>query len=78
MAGGFEDTLARSRAGDRDALESLFAPWRPLLRLQARQLLGPALAGRVDPSDVVQEALAQAYADLGQFRGSATNGSPSW
>jgi RNA polymerase sigma-70 factor (ECF subfamily) len=69
MAAGFEDTLARSRAGDRDALESLFAPWRPLLRLQAQQLLGPALAGRVDPSDVVQEALAQAYAGLGQFRG---------
>jgi RNA polymerase sigma-70 factor (ECF subfamily) len=69
MAAGFEDTLARSRAGDRGALEGLFAPWRPLLRLQARQLLGPVLAGRVDPSDVVQESLAQAYADLGAFRG---------
>jgi RNA polymerase sigma-70 factor (ECF subfamily) len=78
MAGAFEDTLGRSRAGDRDALESLFAPWRPLLRLQAQQFLGPALAGRVDPSDVVQESLAQAYRDLGQFRGGDEGAWVAW
>jgi RNA polymerase sigma-70 factor (ECF subfamily) len=78
MAAGFEDTLVRSRAGDRNALESLFNPWRPLLRLQAQQLLGPALAGRVDPSDVVQESLAQAYADLDQFRGTDEGAWVAW
>jgi RNA polymerase sigma-70 factor (ECF subfamily) len=78
MADGFEHTLERSRAGDRDALESLFAPWRPLLRLQAQQRLGPALAGRVDPSDVVQESLAQAYADLAQFRGADEGAWVAW
>jgi RNA polymerase sigma-70 factor (ECF subfamily) len=78
MGSTFEDTLAHSRAGDRDALESLFAPWRPLLRLQAQQLLGPALGGRIDPSDVVQEALAQAYADLGQFRGTNEGAWLAW
>jgi RNA polymerase sigma-70 factor (ECF subfamily) len=78
MAAGFEHTLARSRAGDREALEGLFAPWRPLLRLQAQQLLGRALAGRVDPSDVVQESLAQAYNDLAQFRGADEGAWVAW
>jgi RNA polymerase sigma-70 factor (ECF subfamily) len=65
----FAERLARGRAGDRTALEELFAPWRPLLRLQADQLLGPELSARVDPSDVVQEACARAFASLEQFRG---------
>jgi RNA polymerase sigma-70 factor, ECF subfamily len=65
----FEQQLSRGRAGDRAALEALFARWRPLLRLQANQALGPDLSARVDPSDVVQEALARAFEDLGQFRG---------
>jgi RNA polymerase sigma-70 factor (ECF subfamily) len=65
----FADRLARGRAGDRGALDELFSPWRPLLKLQAGQLLGAELAARVDPSDVVQEALTQAYASLAQFRG---------
>jgi RNA polymerase sigma-70 factor (ECF subfamily) len=65
----FADRLARGRAGDRGALDELFAPWRALLRLQADRLLGAELSARVDPSDVVQEALAQAFAGLEQFRG---------
>jgi RNA polymerase sigma-70 factor (ECF subfamily) len=65
----FTDQLALSRSGDRTALEGMFAPWRPLLRLQARRLLGAELCARVDPSDVVQEALTQAFQDLDQFRG---------
>jgi hypothetical protein len=47
----FADRLARGRAGDRAALEELFAPWRPLLRLQAGQRLGAELSARVDPVD---------------------------
>ena len=31
----FSERLERGRAGDPSALEELFAPWRPLLRLQA-------------------------------------------
>jgi RNA polymerase sigma-70 factor (ECF subfamily) len=69
MEPSFADRLARSRSGDRAAAEDLFGRWRPLLRLQARRLLGPDLAARIDPSDVVQESLARAFDTLAQFRG---------
>jgi RNA polymerase sigma-70 factor (ECF subfamily) len=65
----FADNLERGRNGDRAALEVLFSRWRSLLKLQASQALGAELAARVDPSDVVQEALGQAFASLAQFRG---------
>jgi RNA polymerase sigma-70 factor (ECF subfamily) len=69
MAVSFAERLSRCRDGDRVSLNDLFDRWRPLLRLQARRLLGPDLAARIDPSDVVQESFAQAYADLPDFRG---------
>jgi RNA polymerase sigma-70 factor (ECF subfamily) len=65
----FLERLSRSRQGDLAAQRELFERWRPLLRLQARRLLGAELSARVDPSDVVQEALRQAAQDLDQFRG---------
>jgi RNA polymerase sigma-70 factor (ECF subfamily) len=74
----FADRLARGRAGDPAALEELFAPWRPLLRLQAGQLLGAELSARVDASDVVQEAWRQAFADLDQFRGGSAGEWLNW
>jgi RNA polymerase sigma-70 factor (ECF subfamily) len=74
----FAETLSRGRQGDRTALEALFGPWRGLLRLQADQLLGVELSARVDPSDVVQEALAQAFATLGGFRGSSEGEWVNW
>src|SRR6516225_6893035 len=66
---GFEERLTRGRNGDPAALDQLFQRWRLLLRLQARKLLGAELSARVDPSDVVQEALTQAFQSLNQFRG---------
>jgi RNA polymerase sigma-70 factor (ECF subfamily) len=69
MEPSFADRLARSRSGDRAEAEGLFARWRPLLRLQARRLLGAELSARVDPSDVVQESLAQAFQSLTRFGG---------
>jgi RNA polymerase sigma-70 factor (ECF subfamily) len=36
------------------------------------------LSTRVDPSDVVQEVCAQAFADLGQFRGSSEGEWVNW
>jgi RNA polymerase sigma-70 factor (ECF subfamily) len=78
MAEDFASSLARSRQGDRAALEELFARWRPLLRLEARRLLGADLAARLDPSDVVQESLAQAFRDLPGFRGQTTGEWVAW
>jgi RNA polymerase sigma-70 factor (ECF subfamily) len=74
----FAERLARGRAGDRAALDELFQPWRPLLRLQADQLLGPELSARVEPSDVVQEACAYAFAHLDQFRGGSEGEWVNW
>jgi RNA polymerase sigma-70 factor, ECF subfamily len=65
----FAEHLSRGRAGDRASADRLFDRWRPLLRLQARRLLGPEVSARVDPSDVVQESLARAFGSLAQFRG---------
>jgi RNA polymerase sigma-70 factor (ECF subfamily) len=69
MARSFDECLSRCRDGDRVALNDLFDRWRPLLRLQARRLLGPDLAARIDSSDVVQESFVQAFANLPDFRG---------
>jgi RNA polymerase sigma-70 factor (ECF subfamily) len=44
--------------------------YRPLLRLQARQLqLTPRYKRRFDSSDLAQETLLRAHRDRGQFRG---------
>jgi RNA polymerase sigma-70 factor (ECF subfamily) len=74
----FSECLTRGRTGDPAALEELFGRWRPLLRLQARKLLGAELAARVDPSDVVQEALLQSAHDLAQFRGTSQGEWVAW
>jgi RNA polymerase sigma-70 factor (ECF subfamily) len=74
----FADELARGRTGDRAALDRLFACWRPLLRLQAERLLGRDLSARADPSDVVQEAYAQAAASLEKFRGQSEGEWVNW
>src|SRR5688572_31323960 len=50
------DALARARAGDAAALSQLFLRFRDRLRKMVRLRLDRRLAGRVDPSDVLQEA----------------------
>ncbi len=74
----FAERLRRGRAGDAAALEELFAPWREVLRLQADRLLGAELSARLDPSDVVQEALSQAYTQLDDFRGGCEGEWVNW
>jgi RNA polymerase sigma-70 factor (ECF subfamily) len=55
-----DDRLRRARDGDAQALAELFAHYRDRLRLMVRLRLDRRLNGRLDPSDVLQEA----YLDL--------------
>jgi RNA polymerase sigma-70 factor (ECF subfamily) len=55
-----DELLARSAAGDRSARGQLLERHRPKLLRMVAVRLDRRLAARVDPSDVVQEALAEA------------------
>lgn len=48
--------LARMAEGDREALADLFQQYRPRLRRMIQLRMDRRLQGRVDPSDVLQEA----------------------
>jgi RNA polymerase sigma-70 factor (ECF subfamily) len=64
-----DELLRRARAGDEDARGRLLETYRGYLKLLARVQLGRDLQGKVDPSDVVQEAFLEAHRDFGQFQG---------
>jgi RNA polymerase sigma-70 factor (ECF subfamily) len=51
-----DDLLGRARAGDAAALGALFAHYRERLRHMVRLRIDQRVAGRLDPSDVLQEA----------------------
>ena len=53
--------------GDRLALGELFARHRDRLRLMVGLRLAPRLHGRIDPSDVIQEAFVEAAARFEQY-----------
>lgn len=55
-----DDLLRRAKAGDQAALGTLFAHYRDRLRKMIRLRLDRRVHGRLDPSDVLQEA----YLDL--------------
>src|SRR5215208_8334352 len=60
--GGHDPRIARAAGGDSVAMGELFAQFRDRLRQMVRLRLDRRLQGRVDPSDVLQEA----YIDLAQ------------
>jgi RNA polymerase sigma-70 factor (ECF subfamily) len=51
-----EDLLQRAKAGDAAALGALFAYYRDRLRKMVRLRIDRRVSGRLDPSDVLQEA----------------------
>jgi RNA polymerase sigma-70 factor (ECF subfamily) len=59
--------LRRAAAGDADAVAALLAMHRDRLRLMVRLRLNRRLQGRVDPSDVIQEAFLEAHRRLPDY-----------
>ena len=57
------ELLERAAQGDREALDELFRMHRERLLLMVRMRLHPRMRGRVDASDVVQEACLEAMRD---------------
>ena len=59
-----EELLARARSGDRSAVDQLLARHRGRLRQMVVVRMDERLSARIDPSDVVQEALVVAAEKL--------------
>jgi RNA polymerase sigma-70 factor (ECF subfamily) len=62
-----EELLRRARQGDRQALGDLFVLYRERLRLLVRLRLDRRLQGRIDPSDVIQDACLEASERFGDY-----------
>src|SRR5262245_15642970 len=62
-----EDLIARASGGDPSACQQLLARHRERLRRMVAVRLDRRLAARLDPSDVVQEALLQAAQQLAGY-----------
>jgi RNA polymerase sigma-70 factor, ECF subfamily len=63
-----KDLVQRACAGDRQALDDLFAGYRAYLRQFVELRLDPKLRARVDPSDIVQEAQLEAVRRLAAYQ----------
>ncbi len=53
-------------------------PYRDYLRLLARLQLDQRLRGKMDPSDIVQQTLLEAYRDRAQFCGTTEGEKTAW
>lgn len=62
-----DELLARVRNGDAEAVERLLTAQREPLRRMIGARLDPALAARVDASDVVQDVLLEAHRRLNDY-----------
>ncbi len=67
-----------ARAGDKPALDELFAHFRPILRAKAAQDLAGRPNGDIDPSDVVQVTLWSAFESLPSFKGTTPRDFQAW
>jgi RNA polymerase sigma-70 factor (ECF subfamily) len=63
---------------DPEAVGRLLDRFRDYLRLLARVQLDPRLQAKIDPSDVVQQTLLEAYEKRGQFQGGSEGELAAW
>ena len=59
--------LARAKAGDANALADLFTGYRERLKRMVALRLDRRLTGRVDPSDVIQEAYLEVHKRFDEY-----------
>jgi RNA polymerase sigma-70 factor (ECF subfamily) len=62
-----EQLIRQTRAGDRDALGALLAQHRTRLTRMVRLRMDPRVAGRVNPSDVLQDAFLEASQRIKEY-----------
>lgn len=74
----FPSLLHAARSGDAESLGLLMSTQKPSLKLLARVQIGRHLQGKVDASDVVQEAFLQAQRSFERFEGSAEPQFAGW
>lgn len=73
-----EQKLAEAQQGNAAVLGELLEQYRAYLNLLARVQIGRHLAGKVDASDVVQEAFLRAGRDFARFRGRSEGELLAW
>jgi hypothetical protein len=62
-----EDLVERARLGDRAAMEAIFSWHRGALKAMVQLHLDRRLQGRIDPSDVLQDAYVDALRMLPEY-----------
>jgi RNA polymerase sigma-70 factor (ECF subfamily) len=62
-----DDLLDLAASGDHRATQQLFARHRVRLKRMVSSRLNPRLAARIDPSDIVQESLADAAQNFNEY-----------
>lgn len=77
-ATSIEQWIVEARGGDRGALGRLLGACFSYLLVAANRELSAALRGRLDPSDVVQDTLMEAWQDFSQFRGKSEADLLAW
>jgi RNA polymerase sigma-70 factor (ECF subfamily) len=78
VVGGVHELLAQARAGDQQAVDRLFALCRNYVAILAQARLDSWLQAKVDPSDLVQQTLLDAYQGFAQFRGGTSGEWLAW
>ncbi len=73
-----EQLLKRARLNRGEHLGTPLELYRNYLQLLARTQLDLHLQGRIDPSDLVQETMLEAFRDFAQFRGGTEGELLAW
>ena len=73
-----QEELEAARSGAPEAVGALLEGYRNYLRLLARIQIGRRLQGKLDPSDLVQDALFEAHRHFPAFRGTDVSQLVRW